>query len=61
MTEQLTAKIPIRHAGYSVLEPDGTIVRLERNKWIAEEVAARLPGRRIVRVWILDECDDTKT
>lgn len=49
-----------RHAGYAVLEEDGTIVRLERNRWIANEVADRLPGRRVVPLWILDDGDDNE-
>lgn len=41
-----------RHAGYAILEADGAIIRLERNRWQAAEIAARLPGRRVVDVWI---------
>lgn len=43
-----------RHAGYAVLGADGYIIRLVRFRWQADEIAARLPGRRVVDVWVAE-------
>lgn len=43
-----------RHAGYAILEADGSIVMIDRDYRLADEVAARLPGRRVVDVWFED-------
>lgn len=47
-----------RHAGYAILESDGTIIRLERNRWQADEIATRLPGRKVVDVYVTEEQQD---
>jgi len=49
---ELATDITKRHAGYAVLEANGLIISLERNRWQADEIAERLPGRMVVDVWI---------
>lgn len=51
---ELATDITKRHAGYAVLDADGAIIRLVRTRQQAEEISSRLPGRKVVDVYITD-------